>query len=54
MKEEFEATIIKDSYVGRVGWVEDYIVEINSSTTFEDMVKPFEGKKVKITIEEIE
>lgn len=54
MKKEFEATIIKDSYVGIDGWVENYIVEINHSTTFEDMVKPFEDKKVRIIIEEIE
>lgn len=54
MKEEFEATVVKDSYTGMGGWVEDYVVEINSTTTFEDVIKQFEGKKVKITIQEID
>jgi hypothetical protein len=54
LKDEIEATIIKDEYSGYSGWVTEYYVAINDTTTFEDIIKKYEGKKVKITIQEIE
>lgn len=53
MKEEFEGEITSDSYVCNAGfWTTDYHIE--SEKDFEDILKQFgEGKKIKVTIEEI-
>lgn len=53
MKEEFEARIAKIGFVGQSGWIEETIVDVGINHTFEDFIEKFEGKKVKITIEEI-
>lgn len=55
MREEIEAMIISDSYVCNAGyWTTDYHVEAQGDIDFEDIKKRFLGKKVRITIEEIE
>lgn len=53
MKKEFEAKIVRNEYRGRSGWTEEIFVDVGLNHTFEDFIEKFEGKKVKITIEEI-
>jgi hypothetical protein len=53
LKDEIEAEIVKEEYSGWSGWVTEYHVSINNTTIFEDVIKKYEGKKVKITIQEL-
>lgn len=53
MKDEFEAEVWEHSYNGWGGWVEEILVATTEGEDFEDRLKPFLGKKVKVTIEEI-
>lgn len=55
LKKEIKAKIISDSYVCNAGfWTTDYYVEAEGKEDFDDIKKEFNGKKVKITIQEIE
>lgn len=54
LKEKVIAKIVSDSYISNAGyWTTDYYVETAGKEDFEDIKKKFDGKKVKITIEEI-
>lgn len=54
LKKEFEAEVEDNSYMGTYGWIEEvYINRIGGSEDFEDLMRKFVGKKVKVTIEEI-
>lgn len=53
MKSIIEGNVVKTGYVGWKGWTEETRVEINEYNTFEEVIEKFEGKKVKITIQEI-
>jgi hypothetical protein len=54
MKDEFEANIIIDEYMGNFGWVTEYYINPTNGKYFDDIIKKYEGKKVKIIIQEIE
>ena len=54
MKEEFEAEVLDNSHSGWNGWVDETIVSPLETRLFDEILEPFIGKKVKITIEEIE
>lgn len=55
MKKEFAARITSDSYVCNAGfWTTDYNIETEGNEDFDEIKKKFEGKKVKVTIEEID
>lgn len=54
MKEIFEADIVKEGYSGYNGWVEDIYVSPHESRIFDQILESYVGKKVKITIEEID
>lgn len=53
LKEEFEAEIEENNYMGTYGWIEDVFIDPSGNDLLEDLLKKFIGKKVKITIEEI-
>jgi hypothetical protein len=54
MKKEIIANIVTDTYVCNAGfWTTDYHVETEGvGEDFEDLKKQFQGKRVKISIEE--
>jgi len=55
LKKEFAARITSDSYVCNAGfWTTDYNIETEGNEDFDEIKKKFEGKKVKVTIEEID
>lgn len=54
MKMEFEGIFVDSSYEGYNGWVEETTLETLDNEPFNDIIKPYLGKKVKITIEEVE
>lgn len=46
--------ILSDSFVCNAGfWTKEYYVETEEGEDFDDIKKKFDGKRVKITIEEI-
>jgi hypothetical protein len=54
LKEEFEAKIEENNYVGNMGWIEESSIEPTNGELFEDIIKKYQGKKVKITIQELD
>lgn len=54
-KEVFTANITKDSYVNNANqWETVYYVDALNGKDFDDIQEKFAGKRVKITIEEVE
>lgn len=53
MKEDFEAEVNDTSYDGWGGWAEETTVSPTTGDDFQDRIKPFVGKKVRVIIEEI-
>lgn len=55
MKEKFKARVTSDSYICNAGfWTTDYYLDLDSGDTLEDVIKKYDGKKIKITIELLE
>lgn len=55
MKDEIEGLVVDSSYDGFGGnWIQETSLETSDHTTLEEFIRKFLGKKVKVTIEEIE
>lgn len=53
MKQQIEGNVVDSSYVGQNGWVEQTSLETGSQPDFDDTIRPFIGKRVLVTIEEL-
>lgn len=55
MKEEIKGNVFEESYVCNAGfWTTEYNFNSEDEDDLEDLLKKFNGKRVKITFEEIE
>lgn len=54
MKAEHVANVLSNTYAGQYSINTDYYIETETYDLMDDILKPFVGKKVKITIEEVE
>lgn len=55
MRDTFEATVKRHGYVGQNGWTDELILELEDGTLiFEDKLEAFEGKRIRVILEDVE